>query len=183
MSRVRYDCTAFVCSHTHELLAQLEKLLQKNYLLHQSAKDGYRAYLQSYASYSLKKIFDINALDLAKVGKAFGFAVPPRVNLNLIGGGKGNSTEDPISKNKRKRPRTGDEAEVEMEEMVVGEGADEQDGDEDEEVPGPRSRPQGRQQDKKRRVDIHGEKKVQKDFYKVNKDRRKQTAGGGNWSR
>ena len=35
----------------------------------------------------MKKIFDVNALDLAKVGKAFGFAVPPRVNVNL-GGGK-----------------------------------------------------------------------------------------------
>ena len=68
-------------------MPQLEKLLQKNFFLHQSAKDGYRAYLQSYASYSLKKIFDVNKLDLAKVGKAFGFAVPPRVNIS-VGGGK-----------------------------------------------------------------------------------------------
>jgi ATP-dependent RNA helicase DDX18/HAS1 len=29
----------------------------------------------------------VNKLDLAKVGKAFGFAVPPRVNIS-IGGGK-----------------------------------------------------------------------------------------------
>ena len=29
----------------------------------------------------------MNKLDLAKVGKAFGFAVPPRVNIS-IGGGK-----------------------------------------------------------------------------------------------
>lgn len=65
---------------------QLEKLLQKNYFLHQSAKDGYRSYLQSYASYSLKNIFDVNALDLIKVGKSFGFAIPPRVSL-AIGGG------------------------------------------------------------------------------------------------
>ena len=48
--------------------------------------DGYRSYLQAYASYSLKKIFDVNALDLAKVGKAFGFAVPPRVNVTVGGG-------------------------------------------------------------------------------------------------
>ncbi|KAH9941419.1 P-loop containing nucleoside triphosphate hydrolase protein [Amylocystis lapponica] len=66
---------------------QLEKLLQKNFYLHQSAKDGYRSYLQSYASYSLKNIFDVNALDLTKVAKAFGLAVPPRVNVN-VGGGK-----------------------------------------------------------------------------------------------
>lgn len=70
---------------------QLEKLLSKNYYLHQAAKDGFRSYLQSYASYSLKKIFDVNALDLAKVGKAFGFAVPPRVNVNT-GGGKVETT-------------------------------------------------------------------------------------------
>jgi len=36
---------------------------------------GYRAYLQSHASYQLKKIFDVNALDLSKVTKAFGFKV------------------------------------------------------------------------------------------------------------
>jgi ATP-dependent RNA helicase DDX18/HAS1 len=77
----------------------LEKLLQKNYFLHQSAKDGYRAYLQSYASYSLKKIFDVNKLDLAKVGKAFGFSVPPRVNIS-IGGGKGGAGRSGV---KRKR--------------------------------------------------------------------------------
>ncbi len=60
---------------------QLEKLISKNYYLHQSARDGYRSYLQAYASYSLKNIFDINKLDLRQVGKAFGFAVPPKVSL------------------------------------------------------------------------------------------------------
>jgi ATP-dependent RNA helicase DDX18/HAS1 len=60
---------------------QLEKLISKNYYLHQSARDGYRSYLQAYASYSLKNIFDINKLDLRKVGKAFGFAVPPKVRI------------------------------------------------------------------------------------------------------
>ncbi|KAI5450442.1 ATP-dependent RNA helicase [Naganishia albida] len=62
---------------------QLEKLISKNYYLHQSAKDGYRSYLQAYASYSLKKIFDINKLDLRKVGKAYGFAIPPKVNISV----------------------------------------------------------------------------------------------------
>ncbi|KAI8068411.1 ATP-dependent RNA helicase HAS1 [Gongronella butleri] len=63
--------------------SQLEKLVEKNYYLHQSAKDGYRSYLQSYASYGLKKIFNVNSLDLAKVAKSFGFSVPPRVNLAI----------------------------------------------------------------------------------------------------
>ncbi|CAD6589024.1 MAG: ATP-dependent RNA helicase [Tremellales sp. Tagirdzhanova-0007] len=62
---------------------QLENLISKNHYLNQSARDGYRSYLQSYASYSLKKIFDVNSLDLAKVGKAFGFAVPPKVNISV----------------------------------------------------------------------------------------------------
>ncbi|CAO0791068.1 unnamed protein product [Mucor circinelloides] len=63
---------------------QLEKLIDKNYYLNQSAKDGYRSYLQAYSSFSLKKIFDVNNLDLAKVAKAFGFASPPKVNLGTI---------------------------------------------------------------------------------------------------
>ena len=83
-------------------------MLQKNYFLHQSAKDGYRSYLQAYASYSLKKIFDVNQLDLAKVGKAFGFSVPPRVNVN-IGGGKGGAGRS----GKRKRGDGEDDEECE----------------------------------------------------------------------
>lgn len=62
---------------------QLESLISKNHYLNTSARDGYRSYLQAYASYSLKKIFDVNKLDLAKVGKAFGFAVPPKVNISV----------------------------------------------------------------------------------------------------
>ncbi|WWC85276.1 ATP-dependent RNA helicase HAS1 [Kwoniella dendrophila CBS 6074] len=62
---------------------QLENLISKNHYLNTSARDGYRSYLQSYASYSLKKIFDVNKLDLAKVGKAFGFSVPPKVNISI----------------------------------------------------------------------------------------------------
>ncbi|KZT52976.1 putative HAS1-helicase associated with Set1p [Calocera cornea HHB12733] len=74
---------SFPAERIANVQTQLEKLISKNYYLHQSAKDGYRSYLQAYASYSLKKIFDVNALDLSKVGKAFGFAVPPRVNINV----------------------------------------------------------------------------------------------------
>ncbi|KAF0377916.1 ATP-dependent RNA helicase HAS1 [Gigaspora margarita] len=63
--------------------SQLEKLIEKNYYLHQSARDGFRSYLTAYASYSLKSTFNINNLDLQKVGKAFGFQIPPRVNINI----------------------------------------------------------------------------------------------------
>ncbi|KAG5220781.1 ATP-dependent RNA helicase [Salix suchowensis] len=66
---------SFPADRIANVQSQLEKLLQKNFFLHQSAKDGFRSYLQAYASYSLKKIFD-----------AFGFSVPPRVNINMAPG-------------------------------------------------------------------------------------------------
>ncbi|OLY82593.1 ATP-dependent RNA helicase HAS1 [Smittium mucronatum] len=62
---------------------QLENLIEKNYYLNKSARDGYRSYLQAYTSYQLKTIFDVNQLDLAKVGKSFGFSIPPKVNLKI----------------------------------------------------------------------------------------------------
>ncbi len=64
--------------------AQLEKLVAKNYYLHRSAKDGYRSYLLSYASHSLKHIFNVSNLDLAGAARAFGFTVPPKVNLAFM---------------------------------------------------------------------------------------------------
>ncbi len=59
--------------------SQLENLVATRHYIHQSAKDGYRSYLQAYASYSSKSIFDINKLDLVKIAKSFGFPVPPKV--------------------------------------------------------------------------------------------------------
>lgn len=63
--------------------SQLEKLVEKNYYLNQSARDGFRSYLQAYAAFSLKKIYNVDSLDLAKVGKSFGFSTPPKVNLSI----------------------------------------------------------------------------------------------------
>ncbi|KAJ1997661.1 ATP-dependent RNA helicase, partial [Coemansia thaxteri] len=63
--------------------SQLEKLIEKNFYLNKSAREGYRSYLQSYASYQLKNIFNVNQLDLQKVGTAFGFTVPPNVNISI----------------------------------------------------------------------------------------------------
>jgi ATP-dependent RNA helicase DDX18/HAS1 len=62
---------------------QLEALVEKNYYLNRSAKDAYRSYILSYASHSLKHIFNVHALDLAACAKGFGFSTPPRVNLNI----------------------------------------------------------------------------------------------------
>ncbi|TKX20923.1 ATP-dependent RNA helicase has1 [Elsinoe australis] len=63
--------------------SQLEGLIGKNYYLNKSAKDGYRSYLQAYASHSLRSVFDVNSLDLVKVAKSFGFAHPPRIDIQL----------------------------------------------------------------------------------------------------
>ena len=64
------------------------KLVDKNYYLNTSARDGYRSYLQSYASHSQRDIFDVNALDLGAIAKAFGLSAPPRVNLAVKTSGK-----------------------------------------------------------------------------------------------
>ena len=63
--------------------SQLEKLISQNYYLNKSAKDGYRSYLQAYASHSLRTVFDVHKLDLVKVAKSFGFTTPPRVDITL----------------------------------------------------------------------------------------------------
>ncbi|XP_076357745.1 putative ATP-dependent RNA helicase pitchoune [Tachypleus tridentatus] len=62
---------------------QLEKLISKNYFLHMSAKEAYKAYVRAYDSHHLKQIYDVNTLDLISVAKSFGFAVPPSVELKI----------------------------------------------------------------------------------------------------
>lgn len=141
--------------------------MQKNYFLHQSARDGYRSYLQSYASYSLKKIFNVDALDLAKVAKSFGFAVPPRVNVN-IGGGTGG-----VGRSGKKRKREGDdEAQVNVEEIEVNEDDLDNEGEEN----GGMS-PRGRgdtSQSRNRRRETLGRKKVEKEVFRKGMQRKRQ---------
>ena len=60
---------------------QLQRLIEKNYYLNRAARDAYRSYLLAYASHAHKDIFDVQSLDLAAVGLAFGFTTPPRVDL------------------------------------------------------------------------------------------------------
>eukprot|EP01034_Spumella_vulgaris_P028300 gene28301-35139_t len=82
--------------------SQMTMLIEKNYYLHKSAKDAYRSYLLSYSSHSHKDIFNVNEIDLQGIGKAFGFTVPPRVDLNFSARGD--------KKTHSKRPRTEDGA-------------------------------------------------------------------------
>ncbi|KAH3679942.1 hypothetical protein WICMUC_000685 [Wickerhamomyces mucosus] len=81
--------------------SQLEKLISSNYWLHQSAKDGYRSYLQAYSSHHLKTVYQIDKLDLVKVAKSYGFQIPPKVNVTIGASGK---TAKP-STNQRKKIR------------------------------------------------------------------------------
>lgn len=74
---------AFPTNKLANIQSQLVKLIEKNYYLHKSAREGYRSYLQSYASHSHKNIFNVQKLDLQKVALAFGFNVPPTVNLKV----------------------------------------------------------------------------------------------------
>lgn len=91
----------FPISKVANISTQLTMLIEKNYYLNKSARDAYRSYLLSYASHSHKDIFNVHELDLQGVGKAFGFTVPPRVDLNFSNRGdkrntkrKSNSNED-----------------------------------------------------------------------------------------
>ncbi|KAH9893789.1 ATP-dependent RNA helicase HAS1 [Xylariomycetidae sp. FL2044] len=77
---VEYD---FPQNKIANITSQLEKLISQNYYLNQSAKDGYRSYLHAYASHSLRSVYNIHELDLAKVAKSFGFATPPRIDITL----------------------------------------------------------------------------------------------------
>ncbi|KAI9643804.1 ATP-dependent RNA helicase [Ciborinia camelliae] len=68
--------------------SQLAKLIAQNYYLNKSAKEGYKSYLQAYASHSLRSVFDVAKLDLVKVARSFGFDAPPRVDINIAAGMK-----------------------------------------------------------------------------------------------
>ncbi len=67
---------------------QLERLVEGNYYLQKSARDGFRSYLLAYASHSMKDIFNIHELDIAAVAKSFGFSAPPRIHLDALGRAK-----------------------------------------------------------------------------------------------
>ena len=71
----------FPTSKISNVQAQLCRLVEKNYYLNRSARDAYRAYLLAYASHGLKDVFDVHELDLQAVASAFGFSVPPKVDL------------------------------------------------------------------------------------------------------
>ena len=82
---------------------QLENLISKNHYLNQAAREAFRSYLQAYASHSLKSVFDINKLDLAKTAKSFGFASPPKVNISAKRPVEDEDSDDEAAIRKKKR--------------------------------------------------------------------------------
>lgn len=152
--------------------SQLEKLITKNYYLHQSAKEGFRSYVQAYASYSLKRIFNVHDLDLAKVAKAYGFTTPPAVNIPI-----GTSTKGAKRKN-----RNGEDAEVDA---VDGKGNQIEEEDDDEEEVKRSERPKQARTDRNaqnKRREIAGGKQTDRDFYREQRQP-KRNSGGTQWSR
>jgi ATP-dependent RNA helicase DDX18/HAS1 len=63
--------------------AKLENVIEKNYYLHNSARQAYRSYLSSYLSHQLRDCYNVHDLDLQAVATSFGFSVPPKVDLNM----------------------------------------------------------------------------------------------------
>ena len=111
----------------------------------------------------------MNALDLTKIGKAFGFKVPPRVNL-AIGPGKGVSSRVG-EKRRREEEDTGSEEENSAEENDSERDGSGQTGDGS--VRGPM---RGKGNGKARRIETVGQKAVEKEKYRKAKH-------GSNWSR
>lgn len=69
----------FPTAKVSNVQSELQRLVEKNYYLNQSARDAFRAYVLAYNSHSLKDIFNVHSLDLAAVAQSFGFEKPPRV--------------------------------------------------------------------------------------------------------
>lgn len=111
-ARVPLSEFEFSWSKISDIQSQLEKLIEKNYFLHKSAQEAYKAYIRAYDSHSLKQIYNVGNLDLNKVSLSFGFKVPPYVDLNVNsnqgrrlqkrGGGGGFGYQKPKSVHKAK---------------------------------------------------------------------------------
>ncbi|XP_042683309.1 ATP-dependent RNA helicase DDX18 [Centrocercus urophasianus] len=111
-ARVPLSEFEFSWSKISDIQSQLEKLIEKNYFLHKSAQEAYKAYIRAYDSHSLKQIYNVGNLDLNKVSLSFGFKVPPYVDLSVNsnqgrrlqkrGGGGGFGYQKPKSVHKAK---------------------------------------------------------------------------------
>ncbi|KAA8498279.1 ATP-dependent RNA helicase HAS1 [Porphyridium purpureum] len=83
-ARVPVNEYDFPESKLAKIQPQLERLIEKNYYLNRSAREAYRSYIMSYASHSMKHVFDVQQLDLKGVARSFCFSVPPNVNISSL---------------------------------------------------------------------------------------------------
>merc|ERR1719234_3103476 len=85
---------------------QLEKLITKNYYLNISAKEAYKAYVRAYESHALKNIYDVHSLDLAAVGKSFGFVTPPHIDIGIATNRKARPRKQEFGKDGNRMKKT-----------------------------------------------------------------------------
>ena len=67
-----------------QLFFQLENLISNNGVMKTLARKAYLSFLRCYKTHPLKKIFDINSLDLKLAAKAFGFLEQPHVDFRIL---------------------------------------------------------------------------------------------------
>ncbi|RYG92450.1 DUF4217 domain-containing protein, partial [archaeon] len=79
-SKVQLQEYDFPANKILNVSSQLMQLVEHNYYIHKSSVEAFKSYLLSYASHSHKDIFNVHNIDLQALAKAFGLAVPPRVN-------------------------------------------------------------------------------------------------------
>lgn len=61
--------------------AEMENLIATIYYLRRKAQNAYRSFISAYASHHLKKVFNVNKIDLECLGKSFGLTEVPRVDV------------------------------------------------------------------------------------------------------
>ncbi|CAF3376218.1 unnamed protein product [Rotaria sp. Silwood1] len=93
-ARVTLSEFEFSWNKIADIQPQLEKLIEKNYFLHLSAKEAYKAYVRAYASHSMKNVYNVEQLDLVKVAYSFGFRVPPVVDIGVYQSKKGSKSKN-----------------------------------------------------------------------------------------
>ncbi|CRH00827.1 ATP-dependent RNA helicase HAS1, putative [Plasmodium relictum] len=78
INQFAYDASKVINIQSH-----IQSIVTKNFHLHKMAREAFKAYLNSYITYALKDVFDVNNLNLLLTSKNFGLEVPPKVDLNL----------------------------------------------------------------------------------------------------
>ena len=96
----------FSWSKISNIQPQMEKLISKNYFLNISAKEAYKAYVRAYESHSLKQIYDVHNLDLALVGRSFGFVVPPHIDIGVAPSKKARARKQEFGRDGQKMKKT-----------------------------------------------------------------------------